>query len=167
MKLSVKLGIFFSVLIAGLSSSAGAEQFETKVPMRDKGVATYYVSGEIDGYGTVEFMVDTGSGYMTINEQTLLALLERNQAVYVRLLEAVLADGKRTQVPVYTLSRINIGGQCWVHNVEAAVFPGKTRQILGLSALKTVSPFIFSFDPPELILSHCGAVQQTKLELEQ
>ena len=166
MKILVKLGIFVVWLIAGFNSAV-AQQFGTSVPMTDKGVATYYVAGEIAGYGTVEFMVDTGSGYMTINEQTLFALLERGQAEYVSLLEAVLADGKHTQVPVYTLSGINIGGQCWVNNVEAAVFPGNTRQILGLSALKTVSPFIFSFDPPELILSHCGGMQQTKLQFEQ
>jgi hypothetical protein len=42
--------------------------------------------------------------------------------------------------------------------VEAAVFPGKTRQILGLSALKKAAPFIFSMDPPNLVLSNCTGV---------
>lgn len=148
-------------MIAG-SCTVLAKQFDTSVPMTDKGIATYYVAGEIPGSGTAEFMVDTGSGYMTINEQTLISLLKRGEAEYLRLMDAVLADGQRTQVPVYSLSAVNIGGQCWVSNVEAAVFPGETRQILGLSALKTVSPFIFSFDPPELILSHCGTTHQTR-----
>lgn len=164
MKNLMQWGILGVCLIAGLDSAL-AQQFDTSVPMKDKGVATYYVAGEIAGHGTAEFMVDTGSGYMTINEQTLISLLERGEAEYVKLLEAVLADGQRTQVPVYSLSAVNIGGQCWVNNVEAAVFPGETRQILGLSALKTVSPFIFSFDPPELILSHCGTAHQTSHQL--
>lgn len=164
MKRLMQAGVFVVCSISGFNSAL-AKQFDTSVPMTDKGIATYYVAGEIAGYGTAEFMVDTGSGYMTINEQTLMSLLARGEAEYVKLLEAVLADGQRTQVPVYSLSAVNIGGQCWVNNVEAAVFPGETRQILGLSALKTVSPFIFSFDPPELILSHCGTVHQTSNQL--
>jgi hypothetical protein len=51
---------------------------------------------------------------------------------------------------------MSIGGQCDLKNIEVAVFPGKTRQILGLSALRQASPFIFSINPPELILSNCS-----------
>jgi hypothetical protein len=61
------------------------------------------------------------------------------------------------RVQVYRLSAINIGGQCWLRDVDAAVFPGKTRQILGLSALRKTSPFMFSMEPPELSLSNCKA----------
>jgi len=39
--------------------------------------------------------------------------------------------------------------------VEAVVFPGKTRQILGLSALRQAAPLIFSLNPPKLVLSNC------------
>jgi predicted aspartyl protease len=147
--------VFLTICLNLIVTSVSAQQFQTTVPMRDRGAATYYVPSEITGVGAVELMVDTGSGYMTINQQTLTTLLNRGEALYVRQLEAMLADGKRTVVPVYSLSAINIGGNCWLKNVEAAVFPGKTRQILGLSALKKASPFIFSFDPPQLVLSYC------------
>ena len=41
--------------------------------------------------------------------------------------------------------------------VEAAVFAGTTRQILGLSGLRKVAPFVVSVDPPSLVLSNCGS----------
>ncbi len=123
--------------------------------MRHGGAATYYVAGALEGVGAMEFMVDTGSGYLTINETTLEALKREDRARYLRDLRGVLADGSELVVPVYQLETLVIGGRCELHNVEAAVFPGKTRQILGLSALKKAAPFIFSFDPPNLVLSNC------------
>lgn len=136
---------------------AMAQRFGTAVPMSARDAATYYVRGEIAGIGSVDFMVDTGSGYTTINEDTLRLLLLREQARYVNNLEAILADGQRLQVPVYSLRSVTIGDRCRIENVEAAVFPGKTRLILGLSALRKAGPIIFSFDPPELVLSDCAA----------
>jgi hypothetical protein len=58
-------------------------------------------------------------------------------------------------LPIYSIQSINIGGQCSLQDIEVAVFPGNTRQILGLSTLRQASPFIFSMDPPQLILSNC------------
>jgi hypothetical protein len=46
-------------------------------------------------------------------------------------------------VPIYRLAAITIGNDCHFHNVEAAVFPGDTRNILGLSALNKACPFFF------------------------
>lgn len=137
-------------------AAAGPTQFDVHVPMEDKGVSTFYVSGEIQGVGPVEFMVDTGSGYMTINEVTLAKLKKENNARYVKDLTGVLADGSEMVVPVYAIKRMRIGKTCEIDNVEAAVFPGKTRHILGLSALSKASPFIFSVNPAELVLT-CGA----------
>jgi predicted aspartyl protease len=150
-------------LTATLSlDSALGEDFATRVSMEEKSAATFYVPGEISGYGPVELMVDTGSGYSTINEATL-AVLQREGAVhYVKQLRGVLADGSEMVVPVYAIKQMSIGGSCWMHNVEAAVFPGKSRQILGLSALRKAAPFIFSVDPPALVLSSCGSVPVSK-----
>lgn len=133
------------------------DDFDTAIPMRDGGASTYYVKGHLAGVGTVSFMVDTGSGYLTINEQTLAKLQHIRKAHYLRNLRGVLADGSELIVPVYALSQLTIGDNCVVHNVEAAVFPGRTRQILGLSALRKAGPFIFSFDPPRLVLSNCSS----------
>ncbi|QKT05065.1 clan AA aspartic protease [Ectothiorhodospiraceae bacterium 2226] len=123
--------------------------------MHDKGLSTFYVNGAIQGVGDVEFMVDTGSGYMTINERSLEQLQSSGNAEYVRELTGVLADGSRKVVPVYRLEAVTLGDNCVVRNVEAAVFPGDTRHILGLSVLRRTAPFTFSTEPPSLVLSHC------------
>jgi predicted aspartyl protease len=147
------------VALLGCISSAFSQNFDIRVPMQEKNAATYYVAAEIEGYGNTEFMVDTGSGYMTINEDTLAVLIENEQAEYRKDLSGILANGDRMTVPVYTISHLAIGGKCEIRNVEAAVFPGKTRQILGLSALTRTAPFIFSTEPAELVLS-CGTAEK-------
>jgi predicted aspartyl protease len=118
-------------------------------------MSTYYVNAHVADLGASEFMVDTGSGYMTINQQTLSALQERKQVQYVKELRAILANGTEFVIPVYTINELRIG-TCTLRNVEAAVFPARTRQILGLSALNKAAPFTFSVDPPELVLSNCA-----------
>lgn len=147
-------------LINASASTYAATNTYTSVEMTNLGAATYYVKGEILGLGAVNMMVDTGSGYSTINEHTLKVLKKNGAAHYVKDLVGILANGEKMRVAVYRLSAINIGGSCWLHNIEAAVFPGKTRQILGLSALRKTSPFLFSMEPPELKLSNC----KTQLE---
>ncbi len=134
--------------------------------MHDKGLATYYVHAQVADLGMSEFMVDTGSGYLTINEQTLIALQERQQAQYVKELRAVLANGSELIIPVYAINQLRIGN-CTIRNVEAAVFPARTRQILGLSALNKAAPFTFSVDPPELMLSNCAQVVDAPLAQPQ
>jgi predicted aspartyl protease len=134
---------------------AWGENFNTHVAMHEKSAATFYVPGEIEGYGHVELMVDTGSGYMTINQRTLDVLKRAGRVRYVKQLQGILADGSVLTVPVYSIGRMSIGDNCWLRDVEAAVFAGKSRQILGLSALRKAAPFIFSVDPPTLALSKC------------
>jgi len=151
---------YFAVVITLVFVSIGTNvasvsKSTTSVSMKSHGAATFYVQGEILGAGIVDMMVDTGSGYSTINEHTLDILKKNGKARYKKDLVGILANGKKMRVAVYTLSAINIGKNCWLHNVDAAVFPGKTRQILGLSALSKTSPFTFSMDPPELQLSNC------------
>jgi predicted aspartyl protease len=144
-----------AIVVSALKSPASAQEFGTFVPMREKGSATYYVTTEIHGLGAVDLMVDTGSSYTTINEETLAVLIQQQRADYVSDLEGMLADGTRMMLPIYSIQSINIGGQCSLQDIEVAVFPGNTRQILGLSTLRQASPFIFSMDPPQLILSNC------------
>ena len=140
------------VWIVGVS----AADFDASIPMRCKGAATYYVEGHVAGVGPTEFMVDTGSGYLTISQEALATLLSQQRARYVKDLTGVLADGKEMVVSVYSLDEVTIGDRCKLTDVEAAVFPGKDRFILGLSALQKAAPFIFSLDPPTLALSNCA-----------
>jgi len=148
--------LLLTTLLLVSRHSSGLE-FLATIPLVDKGVATYYVHGHIDGMGAVEFMVDTGSGYSTINESALEQLKRSGDAVYLRDLGGILADGSQLRVPLYRLSRVTIGDHCQLHGVEAAVFPGHTRFILGLSALKQAAPFAFAIEPtPRLALGRCA-----------
>lgn len=159
------MGIKFLVVFAVLLSLAGgvswAEKFDHTVPMHKKHLATYYVQGEISGFGAVELMVDTGAGYMTINQQILSTLQAAGQAEYVKDLTGVLADGSRIGISVYRIEQIKVGEQCVLRDVEAALFPTQARMLLGLSALQKAAPFVFSTDPPRLVLSKCSASTAT------
>lgn len=150
-----KLLCLMTALLAGSPGLAPAGDFDTTVDMRANSATTFYVEGQIAGLGNVDLMVDTGSGYMTINEEMLARLEQAGRVRYVKELRGRLANGSELIVPVYAIEAVSIGGGCWLRNVEAAVFPGATRAILGLNALQRAAPFIFSFEPPRLTLSNC------------
>jgi predicted aspartyl protease len=143
--------------------ASATEDFAIRVAMQERSAATFYVPGEIVGVGPVDLLVDTGSGYMTINQRTLDALVRAGATRYIKELRGIMADGSTRVVPVYAIARMRIGGDCWLHDVEAAVLPGVSRQILGLSALRKAAPFIFSVDPPSLSLSRCRGAEPPAL----
>lgn len=142
-----------------LAAPVLASDFDFDLPMHLKGASTFYISGQIGDMPATEFMVDTGSSYMTINEETLEALQRTEEPVYLRDLTGILANGDQMRVPVYAVSHVELGEGCRLEKVEVAVFPGKTRQILGLSALLKAAPFVFSTNPPRLQLSNCDLAE--------
>jgi hypothetical protein len=144
-----------ALFVLGYSGQLWAEQFIFDVPMYSKGASTYYIAGKIGDMPETEFMVDTGSSYMTINEATLNELQASGSPRYLRDLQGTLANGDVLNVPVYKIANVRIGQECLLKEVDVAVFPGNTRQILGLSALSKTAPFIFSTQPPQLQLSNC------------
>lgn len=143
--------------LAGTVHPASAGEFDMSIDMRATSSTTFYVEGRIAGLGAVDLMVDTGSGYTTINEEMLAQLKSSGAVRYVKELRGRLANGSEIDVPVYAIEALSIGGGCWLKDVEAAVFPGSTRAILGLNVLQRTAPFIFSFEPPRLQLSNCTA----------
>lgn len=148
--------IFALLALLALQQSVDASENRNLVPMTDQGASTFYVDVFLKGIGLTEFLVDTGSSYMTINEETLKTLKQEDQATYVKELTGVLADGSEQVVPVYRIKAMRIGESCALTDVKAAVFPGRTRNILGLSALRAAAPFVFSVEPPTLELSNCA-----------
>ncbi|NEZ04342.1 hypothetical protein G4Y73_09315 [Wenzhouxiangella sp. XN201] len=127
--------------------------------MTDRGASTFYVSVQAIGTAREPFLIDTGSSYTAINESLLAQLVDARQVEYLKDLEGTLADGSTQIVPLYNIKSLMVGERCLLSDVRAAVFPGKTRNILGLSALRPAAPFGFSFDPPRLTLSHCQTPQ--------
>lgn len=144
-----------ALLLITAPGLSAASDSPIEVPMTDRGASTFYVDVQTIGMAREPFLVDTGSSYTTINEGLLAQLLDARQAEYLRDLEGTLADGSTQVVPLYRIKRLMIGERCLLSNVRAAVFPGTTRNILGLSALRPAAPFGLSFDPPRLTLSGC------------
>ena len=147
------------ILVGLLALPVSAEQYaDVVVPIHEKGAATFYIKGRLGNLEPTDFMVDTGSGYLVINQESLAQLRKGGQASYKKDIKGILADGQEFSVPVWRISNLTINDQCVLHDVDAAVFPGKTRQILGLTALKKAAPITLSFDPPQIVLSHCAQV---------
>ncbi|WP_126453462.1 retropepsin-like aspartic protease family protein [Sulfuriflexus mobilis] len=127
------------------------------IPIYKYEASTYYIDVSIADSESEAYLIDTGASYVTISETTLADLLDKDQAEFVRVMSAVLADGRGMDVPVYRVSSLQIGKHCHFSDVEVAVIPGEARCVLGLSALRQAAPFIFSIDPPELTVSNCTA----------
>ena len=145
--MSAALIRFVLIIVSILSaSSVVAEEF-TIIPMSQKHLATYYVQGTMKGIGDVEFMVDTGAGYTTINERVLEDLSAAGNVIYIGRLTGVLADGSERIMPVYRIKSLVLGTDCVLKNVDAAVFPSNTRMLLGLTALNKSITFCI-FDKP-------------------
>ena len=138
--------------------TGNAEDFNTIVPLRDMGTSTYYVEAQIDGHVRQEFMLDTGSAHVVIDNTTLNQLKEKGKVEYLKDLTGKLADGSQTSVPLYRVDIMRVG-QCVIRDVEVAVFPKAGRNILGLSALKKVAPISISVEPPSIKLSNCQSAE--------
>lgn len=149
-----------SLLLAalGLLPLAAAAQTAMTVALEKQTAGTFYIDGAIQGYGELAMLVDTGSSYMVISERILARLKAAEQAKFSRELEGMMADGSRRVVPMYRIASLRLGKGCWLENIEAAVFPGDARPILGMNVLARLAPFTFSAEPPELALNRCGAL---------
>lgn len=150
------------LLICGLllsSATAIAEPLPAPtmmtVGLQRHSAGTFYVEGALEGYGDINFLVDTGSSYMVINETVLAALQKAGKAAPGRQLSGVMADGSRRVIPTYRLNGLRLGKACWIGDVEAAVIAGNTRPILGMEVLTRLAPFTFSAEPAELMLTRC------------
>ena len=154
------------VLIILASPWAVANSEQRLIPMQTYGASTYYINSEILGAGQYSMLVDTGSAYSVINEETLASLSSNGQAFFVKKLRGKMADGSERVIPLYRIAAINLGGNCLIKDIHAAILPGKTRQIIGISTLMRAAPFAMSFDPPMLSLNQCAPRMQQQANLE-
>jgi predicted aspartyl protease len=147
--------ILLSALLLLISCGVGAEPVEQFIPMQLSGASTYYIETEIPGAGKHSMLVDTGSAYSVINEETLSYLSSNGQAQFIKQLRGRMADGSEKLVPLYRIAAINLGGSCLIKDVDVAIISGNSRQIIGISTLMRAAPFGMSFDPPVLSLNQC------------
>ncbi|WP_347985937.1 retropepsin-like aspartic protease [Methylomonas sp. AM2-LC] len=151
--------IFLIVCLMSFDNCLGGD-VDKPIAMHVSEAGTFYIPIHIKGMQQMDFLVDTGSSYTIINENTLAILKANGQAKYTNQIKGVTADGSVKVVALYTIQSIDIGNNCVLKNVDAAVFPGENRQILGLSALSKVSSVVFSMSPPSLQLSDCNGNRQ-------
>jgi predicted aspartyl protease len=127
-----------------------------KVGLSLHSAGTYYVPAVIEGLPPSELLLDTGSSFLVINETMLAALKKAGTVAYSRDLEGRMADGGVRVIPLYRLASIRLGEGCWVHGVEAAVFPGDARPIVGMNVLSRVAPFTVTTEPAGVQFAHCS-----------
>ncbi len=143
------------ILIALAAFWARADAGQQQIPMQTLGAHTFYIQSEIPGAGHFRMLVDTGSAYSVINEKTLARLSNKGRAHFVKNVRGTMADGSERVIALYRISAINLGGNCLIEDVHAAILPGKAQQIIGISTLMRAAPFAMSFDPPMLSLNQC------------
>lgn len=130
-----------------------ADDFSHAVPMWEEGTATYFVTASV-GDQSIDFLVDTGAGYATLNRNIIADLVDAGVAKRSGAIEGVLANGQSIELPIYSITGMDLGG-CLVRDVEVAQTPPGARNLLGLSVLRSTAPFSFSLEPAELRLSKC------------
>lgn len=147
--------VLASLCVLPVIAADAAERFTHAAEMQRVESGNYYVHG-IFGTGVeTDLLVDTGSGYVALTRTTFARIKDLPGVVYLRDIAGSMANGKRLNVPVYRVASLQIGESCVLTDVEVAVLPGATRDILGLSALRKVEPFALQLDPPVLYLSSC------------
>ncbi|MBW2939716.1 retropepsin-like aspartic protease family protein [Zhongshania aquimaris] len=128
----------------------------TEIQLVEKDTDVFYLEAKLGNSAASEFLFDTGSGYLAINVKVLDRLKSEGDAQYRRSIRARLASGAINSLAVYSIASLDLGGGCVLHDVEAAILPGSTRNILGMNVLKMVDSFSVSFKPAKLVLSGCG-----------
>ncbi|MEO1576198.1 MAG: retropepsin-like aspartic protease [Pseudomonadota bacterium] len=143
------------IATAALTGTALAHDFTHRVPMTVHASGNVYVTARFESGPATELLVDTGSGFVALSRQTFAPLRDLESTVFVRRMHATMAGGRTTTLPVYRIASLTLGKDCVVRDVEVAVLPGRSANILGLSALRQVQPFAVDLDAPTLFLSHC------------
>lgn len=155
---AVRLRIILVLVLALAGLTGGelrADDMDAPIPLRQAASGGLYVTGRLAPDVQAEFLVDTGSGLVTISRSLMRQLDPEQRLEPVRRSAARLANGALQVIEVYRLEQLRIGAGCDLGPVEVAVLERDGRNILGLGALSHGAPFGFRFSPPTLLLSGC------------
>ncbi|MEQ8663469.1 MAG: retroviral-like aspartic protease family protein [Gammaproteobacteria bacterium] len=153
---------FAAVLLALCAgTTATAADFDTEVPLTRATSGNFYIEGELNGNVSASFLVDTGSGLLTVSADLLAELERHGKVTRSGRMAARLANGRLQAVNLYRVERFVLGGHCDLGAVEVAVMPGARTNILGLNVLQRAAPFAVHVSPPKLALSACGLVAES------
>jgi len=140
--------ITFFALALAMATPAVAE--EMSLPLHTAGSGTLYLDGMLIGKVNTEMLLDTGSGYVSLSRETFNQVKSDTGTKFLREIRAVMANGKTMAVPVYEIAQLSLGAHCMLYDVEVAVMPNGSRDILGLNALRQLQPLTIQLDPPQL-----------------
>jgi clan AA aspartic protease (TIGR02281 family) len=125
-----------------------------ELPLLQHTSGNYYLNATLDGDITVEFLLDTGSGYVSLNQATFNRIKTHQAINHVRDIHGTMANGSVLKVHVYTAKSLTLGEGCVLTDIEFVVLPN-SQNILGLSALRRLSPLTISFDSNRLVFEGC------------
>jgi predicted aspartyl protease len=143
------------VLLGLLGTTALADPFTDFVPMQQRASGNYYVAATLPDGRQTDFMVDTGSGYVSLSPEAFAPLKSASGTVFLRYILGSMANGGTLKVPLYRIPTLQLSPRCMLRDVEVTVMPGSSRNILGLSALRQVAPFALDLQAARLMLSGC------------
>lgn len=148
--------IKIATFLAAWCCSASAVMAQgNDIPMQLMASGAFYVKASLDTHVHTEMLLDTGSGYVSLSDETFGKIRNEAGTVFQRFITGVMADGKAARVPVYLISELKLSEECVLHDVEVAVMRNAKRDILGLSALRQLQPLTLQMDPP-LLTANCS-----------
>jgi predicted aspartyl protease len=147
--------IIATMLAACYCSATAAFAQGNDIPMQLMASGAFYVNASLDSRVNTEMLLDTGSGYVSLSDETFGKIKNEPGTVFQRFITGVMADGRAARVPVYLISELKLSEQCVLHDVEVAVMRNAKRDILGLSALRQLQPLTLQMDPP-LLTANCS-----------
>nr|WP_256444449.1 retroviral-like aspartic protease family protein [Aestuariibacter sp. A3R04] len=112
-----------------------------------------YVDVVIDEMVSASFLVDTGSGLLTLNEATFKKWKKVSEGMILSPMAARLANGKIQKVARYQIGSVSIDGRCEIGPIDVAVMPGGAN-ILGINALMKAAPITITSS--QLVLGGCS-----------
>lgn len=150
----VLLFIVVVSIIAFPCCAAGS--FPIKLGLKKSSANTLYVDAILSKAVATEFMIDTGSSVVVINQKTFQQLLDSgSDIIETTQMGARLASGRIRLVKQYRIASLSLGENCTFTNVEVAVM-NKSNNILGMSLLSATAPFAIYARPAQLALSQCS-----------
>ncbi len=146
------------MLMAVLSTvSVGAAADDTmSVALASNDVGTLHVDATLGAAVDTHFLLDTGSAYVVLTDETRRRLAGEGALTPVRQLRAVMANNSTARAQVYRVNAMRLATGCIVRDFEAVALPGARKDILGLSALRAVAPFTVHLEPLRMEV-HCAA----------
>ncbi len=138
--------------VAAMLVTTAVVASEQAVPLDQSAGGTLYLEATLESAVTASFLLDTGSGLLTLNKATFEALTKGRKLEQTGKSAARLANGKILTVSQYQLSSIRIGQACELGPVEVAVMPGGNN-ILGINTLLKAAPMTITAE--SVTLSGC------------